>query len=230
MNPQQPPGPPPPGWWQAADGRWYPPQPMQQPMQQQPGGWGPPPQQAVAPAPRGKNRGCIIAVIVVVVLVLAGAGIAIYFVVQAANKIGDIAQGGIVGSATTSCPAAAEISSAVGSTVREPLGGSLVGATGCIYLAADQTSGLDVNIVTAPDLIADDQLKDFANEGTTAGASPHPIPVGTNGSAWSSASKSAAIAVGGGKVVLVEIQATGQQQSIGDHTDVAIQLLKRTLG
>ncbi|WP_232662676.1 hypothetical protein [Pseudonocardia sp. TRM90224] len=215
----QPPGP---GWWQARDGRWYPPRPPQQQYQQQQY----PPQ---APPPKRSNRGCLIAVLVVVGLVLVGGGVATYLVVQAAQRISATVGDGIIGSAQQNCPPTAEISAAVGSPLRDPIGGTLVGSTGCAYLAVDQSNGIDVNIVTSPALIADEQFKDFSDEGMAAGATPVDVALGDRGQAWAADHKSAAIGMADGRVVLVELMATGAG-SLDDRTQTAIDLARKQLG
>jgi hypothetical protein len=169
----------------------------------------------------------VIAAVIVVVLVLAAVGVGGFFLVQGASRL---AQGGVPGlGPAVSCPPAAEVSAAVGSPVREPQSGSLAGSTGCAYFAAGSGEGIDVNIVFGPELIADEQLEDFAGEGRVGGGEPESIPVGSRGQAWSHPTKSAAIAVGGGHVVLVEIMSTAGTP-IGDRTAAAVDLLRRLVG
>jgi hypothetical protein len=219
--------PPPPGWWQAADGRWYPPQPGPLPP------YGPPQQQWTAAPPTrppsGLSRGCVIAAVVVAVVVFAGIALVVYAGSVVVNTVGGIVGGGVIGTDTTSCPTAEDVSGIVGSTVGAPIGGNLVGVAGCTYLSASPGEGLDVLVVSGPDLVADEQLTDFADEGATAGATVAPIPVGDRGQAWASAYKSAAIAVGDGRVVLVEIMPSGSG-TLDDRTPAAIALLERVLG
>lgn len=218
---------PPPGWWQAADGRWYAPQPGGPPS------YGPAQQQwaAVSPArpPSGLSRGCVIAAVVVAVVVFAGIAFVVYLGSVVVNTVGGIADGGVIGTDTSSCPTAEDVSGIVGSTVDAPIGGNLVGVAGCTYFSATPGEGVEVLVVSAPDLIADDQLTDFADEGATAGATVQPIPVGDRGQAWASEYKSAAIAVGDGRVVLVEIMSSGAGP-LDDRTPAAIALLERVLG
>ncbi|MEJ3657488.1 hypothetical protein WEH80_31450 [Actinomycetes bacterium KLBMP 9759] len=227
MHPQSP-GP---GWWQASDGRWYPPQPQQQYAQQQYAQQQHPQQFPPQGPPPGRsgNRGCLVAALVTVGLLLVGGGVAVFFVVQAAQRVSESLGDGIIGSAPQNCPTAAEISTAVGSQVQEAVGGTLIGTTGCIYVAADQSDGIDVNIVRSPALIADEQFADFVNEGTAAGAAPVDVALGDRGQAWASDRKSAAIGMANGRVVLVELMSAGSG-SLGDRTAVAIELARKQLG
>lgn len=247
-----------PDWWQASDGRWYPPQAPQQqqftagpgveqqftagPGQQQQFAAGPGPQQQFTAGPgvqqwssgpppkKSSGKGCLIAALVVIGIIVVLGGIGIYLLNKAADTIGEtLGDGGIFGSGSVTCPTAADIEATVGSEVRDPVSGSLVGTTGCAYLAADQESGVDVNIVVSPTLIVDEQLTDFADEGQVAGAAPKSIDVGERGQAWASDSKSAAIAVGGGRVVLVEIM-SASGSPIGDKTSAAVSLLSDMIG
>lgn len=218
--------PPPPGWWQASDGRWYPPQPGPPPP------YGPPQQQwAAGPAarpPSGLSRGCVIAAVVVAVVIFAGIAFVVYLGSVVVNTVGGIADGGVIGTDTSSCPTAEEVSGIVGSTVDAPVGGNLVAVAGCIYLSTTPGDGVEVLVVSGPDLIADEKLGEFANEGTAAGATIQPIDVGDRGQAWASDYKSAAIAVGDGRVVLVEIMSSGSG-TLDDRTPEAIALLERVL-
>ncbi len=83
--------------------------------------------------------------------------------------------------------------------------------------------------MTGPELVADDQLESFADEGRVGGATPESIPVGSRGQAWSHPTKSAAIVVGGGHVVIVEIMSSSGTP-IGDRKAAAITLLSRLVG
>jgi hypothetical protein len=175
------------------------------------------------------SKGCVIAAVVVAVVVAAGVALVVYLGTVVVNTVGGIVDGGVIGTDTASCPTAEDVSGIVGSAVGDPIGGNLVGVAGCTYLSATPGEGLDVLVVSAPDLIADEQLTDFANEGTAAGASVQPIDVGDRGQAWASEYKSAAIAVDDGQVVLVEIMSSGAGP-LDDRTPAAIALLERVLG
>lgn len=207
MHPQ-PPGP---GWWLASDGRWYPPGPNQPP-----------------PAVKSSNKGCIIAAVVVVVVLLVGAGAAVFFVIWAAGRVGDIAKGGVIGSGEQVCPAASDVAAAVGSPVNTGPGGTIFGGTGCTYFSPTRDAGADVQIVVGPDLIADSVIDDFTSAAKAIDAPTESIPVGQRGQAYTTDSKSAAIAVDGGHVALVEISSVST--SLGDKRDAAVSLLRKVLG
>ena len=193
--------------------------------------YGPPPPGA-GPIPGGpppakrSSKGCVIAAVVVAVLVLGVGGLGIYFVFRAANEVGEIAQGGVFGDAE--CLSVADVEAVVGSQVQDPLGGTLVGSSGCAYLAVDQTSGIDVNIVTGPGLVADEQLRSFEGEGRAAQVEVTSIPVGERGMAWASTVKSAAATVEDGRLYLVEVM-SASGQPIGDRQAQAIALLERVI-
>ena len=217
---QQPQGP---GWWQANDGRWYPPQP-QRPgpphvRQQQY-----PPQ---PPAPRKRNRGCVIAVVVGVVVLLAGIGVGGYFVYRAVTAVTEIA-GGIGSLGEAQCPTEQDVSSIVGSPVTLTVSGNLVVASGCSYLAVDQTAGADVQITTGAALIADEGFASFASDAATQGATPEPIPVGDRAEAFGGPGRSEAIAVVDNALVLVEVFNAGGTD-IGDRKQAAITLLQQVV-
>ncbi len=219
-----------PGWWQGPDGRWYPPQQMP-PGPPQPMPYGPPPP-GMQPMPGGpppaksSSKGCVIAAVVVAVLVLGVGGVGIYFAYRAANEIGEIAQGGVFGDAE--CLPVAEVEAVVGSQVQDPLGGTLVGSSGCAYLAVDQTSGIDVNIVAGPELVAEEQLRSLEGEGRVAQAEVTSIGVGEGGLAWTSKVKSVAATVVDGRLYVVEIMSAAGQP-IGDRQEQAIALLERAI-
>ena len=223
-----------PGWWQASDGRWYPPQSWQpqpsQPQPRQPGQqpWQQPgPQGPPRPVPRKSGgKGWVIAA-VVVVLVLAGIGVGGFFALQ--GLVSNVA--GIVPGlgAPPSCLPTAEVSTVVGSAVKDPQSGSLVGSTGCAYFAVDQQAGVDVNIVTGPELVADDQLESHSGEARAAGVEPEPIPVGQRGQAWNHELKSSAMTVSGGRLLAVEIM-SASGMPIGDRQAQAVELLGRLVG
>jgi hypothetical protein len=211
----QPPGP---GWWLAADGRWYPPQ-----------GWSPQQPQYGAPPPRKSGgNSWIIVVVVIVVVVLAGAGTAVWFFVSATTKVigGGLALGTGAGA---SCPSASDISGIVGKQLTGPQSMTLVGSTGCVYKAGAGESRLDVNLVIGPEFLADEKLREFADEGRAAQVEPESISVGRRGQAWTYPTKSAATAVGGGHLVLVEIM-TSQQAPGGDKKDAAVAILRKVIG
>jgi hypothetical protein len=179
------------------------------------------------PSPaKSSSKGCVIAAVVVAVLVLGVGGVGIYFAVRAVNQIGEIAQGGVFGDAE--CLSVEDVEAVVGSQVQPPLSGTLVGSSGCAYLAVDQTSGIDVNIVTGPELVADEQLRSFENEGRAAQAEVTSIGVGERGLAWASNVKSAAATVEDGRLYLVEIMAASGQP-IGNRQAQAIALLERAI-
>jgi hypothetical protein len=193
--------------------------------------YGPPPPGARPmpggpPPTKGSSKGCVIAAVVVAVLVLGVGGVGIYFVFRAANQISDIAQGGVFGDAT--CLSVEDVEAVVGSQVQAPVGGTLVGSSGCAYLAVDQTSGIDVNIVTGPGLVAEDELRSFESEGRAAQAEVTSIGVGEGGLAWASDVKSAAATVAGGRLYLVEVMSAAGQP-IGDRQAQAVTLLERTI-
>ena len=226
---QQPQGP---GWWRANDGRWYPPQPpqpvppyLQQPQQpfmphQQYG----PPQQP--PAPRTKNRGCVIAVVVVVAVLLVGAGVAGYFIYRAVTTVTEIAGGVGVGSfGEANCPTEQDVSSIVGSPVTLAVSGNVVVASGCSYLAVDRSGGADIQITTGAALIADEQFASVASDAANEGTTPEPISVGDRAEAFGGSGRSEAIAVVGNAVILVEVFNAGGDD-IGDKKDAAIALLQ----
>ena len=180
---------------------------------------GPPPAQR-------SSKGCVIAAVVVAVLVLGVGGVGIYFVYRAANEVGQIAQGGVIGEAE--CLSVADVEAVIGSQVQPPVGGTLVGSSGCAYLAVDQTNGIDVNIVTGPGLVAEDELRSFENEGRAAQADVTSIGVGEGGLAWASKVKSAAATVAGGRLYLVEVMSAAGQP-IGDRQAQAVTLLERAI-
>jgi hypothetical protein len=219
-----------PGWWQGPDGRWYPPQPPPPPGPR-PMAPGPPPP-GMGPGPGGPqpaksgSKGCVIAAVVVAVLVLGVGGIGVYFALRAAHEVGEIAKGGVIGEAE--CLPVGDVEAVIGSQVRPPQGGTLVGSSGCAYLAVDQTSGIDVNIVTGPGLVAEDELRSFENEGRAAQAEVTSIGVGEGGMAWASDVKSAAATVAGGRLYLVEVM-SASGQPIGDRQAQAVTLLERAI-
>lgn len=168
---QQPQGP---GWWLASDGRWYPPQPPQ------PGPPDAPYQQYAqqpAPAPRRRNRGCVVAVVVTVAFVLIGGGIAAYYVYRGVSAVTEVA-GGAWPFGEAKCPAEQDVSSIVGSSVTLVASGNVVVAKGCSYFAVDKSTGADVQITTGAALVADEQFQSFASDAATQGATPEAIPVG----------------------------------------------------
>ena len=112
--------------------------------------------------------------------------------------------------------------------MQDPVGGTLVGSSGCAYLAVDQTSGIDVNIVTGPELVADEQLRSLESEGRTAQAEVTSIGVGERGLAWASGIKSVAATVEDGRLYAVEIMSAAGQP-IGDRQAQAITLLERAI-
>jgi hypothetical protein len=178
------------------------------------------------PAKRSSSTGCVIAAVVVGVLVLGVGGVGVYFAVRAVNQVGEIAQGGVFGDAE--CLPVEDVAAVVGSQVQPPQGGTLVGSSGCAYFAVDQTSGIDVNIVTGPGLVAEEQLRSFENEGRTAQAEVTSIGVGEGGLAWASDVKSAAATVEGGRLYLVEVM-SASGQPIGDRQAQAVTLLERAI-
>ena len=246
---QQPQGP---GWWQASDGRWYPPQPPQPPQsaplftphqqyeqpqygqpqygqqqygqqqygQQQYG-------QQPAPAPRTRNRGCVIAVVVAVVVLLAGMAVVGYFVYRAVTTVSEIA-GGVGSFGEAQCPTEQDVAAAVGSPVTLVVSGNVVVAAGCSYLAVDQTNGADVQITTGAALIADDQFKSFASDAATQNATPEPIAVGDRAEAFGGPGRSEAIAVVDNSLILVEVFSSSGTD-IGDKKQAAITLLEQVV-
>lgn len=228
---QQPQGP---GWWRASDGRWYPPQPPPPgpPLHpQQPGQpfmphqqYGPPQQ---PPAPRPKNRGCVIAVVVVAAVLLAGAGVAGYFVYRAVTTVTEIA-GGAGSFGEANCPTEQDVSSIVGSPVTLESSGNVVVASGCSYLAVDRSAGADVQITTGAALIADDQFSSVASDAANEGTVPEPISVGDRAEAFGGPRRSEAIAVVGNAMILVEVFNSGDTD-IGDRKDAAIALLREVV-
>ena len=242
---QQPRGP---GWWQASDGRWYPPQPSQpgppfMPQQQYPHQQHPLQQygqqqyeqqqygqQQFAqppPAPRTRNRGCVIAVVATVVVLLAGMGVVGYFVYRAVTAVTEIA-GGVGSFGEAQCPTEQDVSSIVGSPVTLVVSGNVVVAAGCSYLAVDQSTGADVQITTGAALIADDQFKSFASDAATQGATPEPISAGDRAQAFGGSGRSEAIAVVDNSLILVEVFSSSGTD-IGDKKEAAITLLQQVI-
>jgi hypothetical protein len=241
---QQPQGP---GWWQASDGRWYPPQPgpsftpqQQYPQQQHhpeqqygPQQYGPQqyPQQQYGqqppPAPRTRNRGCVIAVVVTVVVLLAGIGVVGYFVYRAVTAVTEVA-GGVGSFGEAQCPTEQDVSSIVGSPVNLVVSGNIVVAAGCSYLAVDQNSGADVQITTGAALIADDEFTSFASDAATQGVTPEPISVGDRAEAFGGSGRSEAIAVVDNSLILVEVFSSSGTD-IGDKKEAAITLLQQVI-
>jgi hypothetical protein len=236
---QQPQGP---GWWQATDGRWYPPQPPPQPQQPGPAfapyqqhqqpyqqfpqyGQQPQPQ---PPAPRKRNRGCVIAVVVVVAVVVAGMAATGYVIYRAVTTVTEIA-GGVGSFGEAKCPTEQDVASIVGSPVTLVVSGNVVVASGCSYLAVDQTAGADVQITTGAALIADDEFKSFSSEAATQGVTPEPIQVGDRAEAFGGPGRSEAIAVVGSALIQVEIFNSSGQVDIGDKKQAAITLLEQVI-
>ena len=237
---QQPHGP---GWWLASDGRWYPPQPPQQPVQpttpyQQYGQQ--PPQQPGQPtmpyqhyaqqppqAPRPKNRGCVIAVVATVAVLLIGGGIAGYYVYRGVKAVSEVA-GGAAPFGEGHCPAEQDVSSTVGSPVTLVVSGNVVVASGCSYLAVDQTAGADVQITTGAALVADEQFQSFASDAATQGATPEPISVGDRAQAFGGPGRSGAIAVVDESLILVEVFSSSGTD-IGDKKQEAVTLLEQVI-
>ena len=236
---QQPQGP---GWWQASDGRWYPPQPPPQPgpptmpyqqYAQQPPQAGPPNMpyqqymQQPPPAPRARNRGCVIAVIVTVAVLVVGAGIAGYYVYRGVSAVKEIA-GGAAPFGEAHCPTEQDVSSTVGSPVTLVVSGNVVVASGCSYLAVDQSTGADVQITTGASLVADEQFQSFASDAATQGATPEPISVGERAEAFGGPGRSEAIAVVDSSLILVEVFSSSGTD-IGDKKQEAITLLEQVI-
>lgn len=216
---QQPQGP---GWWQASDGRWYPPQPPPQP--------GPPYQQYTQqqpPARRAQNRGCVIAAIVTAAVLVVGTGIAGYYVYRGISAVKEIA-GGAAPFGEAHCPTEQDVSSTVGSPVTLVVSGNVVVASGCSYLAADQSTGADVQITTGAALVADEQFESFASDAATQGATPEPISVGDRAEAFGGPGRSEAIAVVDSSLILVEVFNSGGTD-IGDKKQEAITLLEQVI-
>ena len=225
---QQPQGP---GWWQASDGRWYPPQPPPQPVR-------PPAVSAVhAAAPavpsdgsaagRTRNRGCVIAAIVTVAVLVVGAGIAGYYVYRGVSAVNEIA-GGAAPFGEAHCPTEQDVSSTVGSPVTLVVSGNVVVASGCSYLAVDQSTGADVQITTGAALVADEQFQSFASDAATQGATPEPISVGERAEAFGGPGRSEAIAVVDSSLILVEVFSSSGTD-IGDKKQEAITLLEQVI-
>ncbi len=235
---QQPQGP---GWWQASDGQWYPPQPPpqpapptapyqqypQQPFQQYPQHPYQQYPQQPPPAPRTKNRGCVIAVIVTVAVLVIGAGIAGYYIYRGVKTVSEVA-GGAAPFGEAHCPTEQDVSSTVGSPVHLVVSGNVVVASGCSYLAVDQTSGADVQITTGAALVADEQFQSFASDAATQGATPEPISVGDRAQAFGGPGRSEAIAVVDSSLILVEVFSSSGTD-IGDKKQEAITLLEQVI-
>ena len=219
---QQPQGP---GWWQASDGRWYPPQPPPQP--------GPPNvpyqqyMQQPPPARGARNRGCVIAAIVTVAVLVVGAGIAGYYIYRGVSAVEEIA-GGAAPFGEAHCPTEQDVSSTVGSPVTLVVSGNIVVASGCSYLAVDQTTGADVQITTGAALVADEQFQSFASDAVTQGATPEPISVGERAEAFGGPGRSEAIAVVDSSLILVEVFSSSGTD-IGDKKQEAITLLEQVI-
>lgn len=216
---QQPQGP---GWWQASDGRWYPPQPPPQP--------GPPYQQYVQqqpPARRAQNRGCVIAAIVTAAVLVVSAGIAGYYVYRGISAVKEIA-GGTTPFGEAHCPTEQDVSSTVGVPVTLVVSGNVVVASGCSYLAVDQSTGADVQITTGAALVADEQFESVASDAATQGATPEPISVGDRAEAFGGPGRSEAIAVVDDSLILVEVFNSGGTD-IGDKKQEAITLLEQVI-
>jgi hypothetical protein len=181
------------------------------------------------PAPRTKNRGCVIAVVVVVAVLLAGAGVAGYFIYRAVTTVTEIAGGVGVGSfGEANCPGEQDVSSIVGSPVTLAVSGNVVVASGCSYLAVDRSAGADVQITTGAALIADDQFTSVASDAANEGTTPEPISVGDRAEAFGGPGRSEAIAVVGNAMILVEVFNAGGTD-IGDKKDAAIALLQQVV-
>jgi hypothetical protein len=215
---QQPQGP---GWWQASDGWWYPPQPgppvaAYQQYTQQP-----------APAPRTRNRGCVVAVIVTVAFLLIGGGIGGYYVYRGVTAVTEVA-GGAWPFGEATCPTDQDVSSIVGSPVTLVASGNVVVAKGCSYLAVERPTGADVQITTGAALVADEQFQSFASDAATQGVTPEPIPVGERAEAFGGSGRSGAIAVVGSSLILVEVFNSGSTD-IGDKKQEAITLLEQVI-
>jgi hypothetical protein len=234
---QQPQGP---GWWQASDGWWYPPQPPPQPgpstmpyqqyAQQPPQQPGPPYQQYAQqppPVPRSRNRGCVIAAIVTAAVLVVGAGIAGYYVYRGVSAVREIA-GGAAPFGEAHCPTEQDVSSTVGSPVTLVVSGNVVVASGCSYLAVDQSTGADVQITTGASLVADEQFQSFASDAATQGATPEPISVGERAEAFGGPGRSEAIAVVDSSLILVEVFSSSGTD-IGDKKQEAITLLEQVI-
>jgi len=215
---QQPQGP---GWWQASDGRWYPPQPGLPGMPYQQYAPQPP------PAPRTRNRGCVIAVVVMAALLLTGVGVAGYYIYRAVTAVSDVA-GGAWPFGEARCPTEQDVSSLVGSPVTLVVKGNVVVASGCSYLAVDRSAGADVQITTGAALVADEQFQSFASDAATQGATPEPIPVGERAAAFGGPGRSEAIAVVDNSLILVEVFNSGSTD-IGDKKQEAIRLLEQVI-
>ncbi len=233
---QQPQGP---GWWQASDGRWYPPQPPPQPgppyqqYAQQPAQPGPtnvPYQQHMQqppPARGARNRGCVIAAIVTVAVLVVGAGIAGYYIYRGVSAVKEIA-GGAAPFGEAHCPTEQDVSSTVGSPVTLVVSGNVVVASGCSYVAVDQSAGADVQITTGAALVADEQFQSFASDAATQGATPEPISVGERAEAFGGPGRSEAIAVVDSSLILVEVFSSSGTD-IGDKKQEAITLLEQVI-
>jgi hypothetical protein len=237
---QQPQGP---GWWQASDGRWYPPQPpprpappdvpYQQYAQQPPQPGAPnvpyqPYMQQQPPPRRTQNRGCIIAAIVTLAVLVVGAGIAGYYIYRGVSAVKEIA-GGAAPFGEARCPTEQDVSSTIGSPVTLVVSGNVVVASGCSYLAVDQSTGADVQITTGAALVADDQFTSFASDAATQGATPEPISVGDRAEAFGGPGRSEAIAVVDNSLILVEVFSSSGGADIGDKKQEAITLLEQVI-
>ena len=217
-------GPQGPGWWRASDGRWYPPQPPQHPAPayrqpqpaQQLGGT------AFSPGgtpPKKSHRGVWIAVAGFVAVIVVVGGLGIYWAYHAVTSTVSGAFGG-----TMNCPTSGDIGELVGSPVTGPTGGSLIVASGCYYTG----EVIEVIIVSGSKIAADEEIASMVGEGHAANAEVRQIDVGDKGQAWTSDSKSSAIAVGNDALVSVEVQGK-DFATIPDKSDAAIAILKKVL-
>ena len=203
--------------------------PYQQYAQQPPQQPGPPYQQYAQqpPVPRARNRGCIIAAIVTAAVLVVGAGIAGYYIYRGVSAVKEIA-GGAAPFGEARCPTEQDVSSTVGSPVTLVVSGNVVVASGCSYLAVDQSAGADVQITTGAALVADEQFQSFASDAATQGATPEPISVGDRAEAFGGPGRSEAIAVVDNSLILVEVFSSSGTD-IGDKKQEAITLLEQVI-
>jgi len=204
--------------------------PYQQYAQQPPQQPGPPYQQYAQqppPAPRTRNRGCVIAAIVTAAVLVVGAGIAGYYIYRGVSAVTEIA-GGSAPFGEAHCPTEQDVSSTVGSPVNLVVSGNVVVASGCSYLAVDQSTGADVQITTGAALVADEQFQSFASDAATQGATPEAIPVGERAEAFGGSGRSGAIAVVDSSLILVEVFSSSGTD-IGDKKQEAITLLEQVI-
>ena len=152
-------------------------------------------------------------------------GIAGYYIYRGVTAVNEIAGAGPFGEANCRPSRTCRRRRVAGDPGGER---NVVVASGCSYLAVDQSAGADVQITTGAALVADEQFQSFASDAATQGATPEPISVGDRAEAFGGPGRSEAIAVVDNSLILVEVF-NSSDTDIGDKKQEAITLLQQVV-